>query len=111
VNISGNGKIVAVALGDGTIRWYRKKDGKEVLALFPHKDRKLWVLWTPRGYYDASPGAEDLIGWHVNRKRDEAADFFPASQFRSVYYRPDVVDRILYTLDEAEALRQASKHP
>ncbi|MGO8673131.1 MAG: caspase domain-containing protein, partial [Capsulimonadaceae bacterium] len=36
-----------------------------------------------------------------------AADFFPASRFRDTYYRPDVVGRILTTLDEAEALRQA----
>ena len=25
------------------------------------------VAWTPKGYYAASPGAEGLIGWHVNR--------------------------------------------
>jgi hypothetical protein len=109
VNIAGNGKLVVAAFGDGTIRWYRKEDGKELCALFPHKDRKRWVLWTARGYYDASPGAEDLIGWHVNRKRDEAADFFPAAQFRSVYYRPDVVAKVLDTLDEAEALRRADE--
>ena len=96
------------AFGDGTIRWYRLGDGQELLAFFPHHDRKRWVLWTPAGYYDAAPGADDLIGWHVNRGRDQAADFFPVSQFRSTYYRPDVVTRVLDTLDEAEALRQAN---
>jgi hypothetical protein len=25
------------------------------------------VAWTPGSYYAASPGGEDLIGWHVNR--------------------------------------------
>ena len=25
------------------------------------------LAWTPSGYYMASPGGEDLIGWHVNR--------------------------------------------
>jgi hypothetical protein len=79
-----------------------------LLAFFPHNDRKRWVLWTPAGYYDASPGAEDLMGWHVNRGRDHEADFFPVSQFRSTYYRPDVAPRALATLDEAEALRQAN---
>lgn len=34
-------------------------------------------------------------------------DFFPIGQFRSVYYRPDVISRVLTTGDEAEALRLA----
>lgn len=107
VNIAPSGKVAVAWLGDGTIRWYRLTDGKELLALFPHRDRKRWVLWTPAGYYDASPGSEDLIGWHVNRGPDTAADFFPASRFRSTYYRPDVISRVLTTLDETEALRLA----
>src|SRR5262249_54398455 len=85
VNTAGNGQVAGAALGDGTIRWYRLRDGQELLALFPHRDRKRWVLCTPAGYYDASPGAEELLGWHVNRGRDAAADFFPVSQFRSTY--------------------------
>ena len=105
VNVTGNGKLACAAYGDGTIRWHRMQDGRELLAFFPHEDRKRWVLWTPSGYYDASPGAEDLIGWHKNNGRDQAADFYPASRFRSVFYRPDVVARVLDSLDEAEAVR------
>ncbi len=107
VNISGNGKLAVAAFGDGTIRWYRLTDGQELLAFFPHNDRERWVLWTPSGYYDASPGAEDLIGWHVNNGPERESDFFPASQFRDLYYRPDVVARAMQTLDEAEAVRLA----
>jgi WD40 repeat protein len=109
VNISGDGRLVIAAYGDGTIRWYRMIDGKEMLAFFPHADRKRWVLWTPSGYYDAAPGAEDLIGWHVNNGKDQAADFFPVGQFRSTYYRPDVIARILQTGDEQVALQQANE--
>ena len=109
VNISKNGRVAAAALGDGTLRWYRMKDGKELLALFPHRDKKRWVLWTPSGYYDASPGAEELIGWHVNNGREEAADFFPVSRLRANYYRPDVIARTLETLDEAEAIKLANR--
>ncbi len=106
--MSGNGKIALAALGDGTLRWYRMKDGKELLALFAHKDKKRWVLWTPSGYFDASPGAEELIGWHVNNGQDQAADFFPASKFRSTYYRPDVIAKVLETLEETEGIRLAN---
>jgi WD40 repeat protein len=108
VNITGNGHIAVAAFSDGTIRWYRLYDGQELLAFFPHNDRKRWVLWTPSGYYDASPGAEDLIGWHVNRGRAQEADFFPVGQFRATFYRPDVIARVLDSLDEAEALRLAN---
>src|SRR3989440_2361528 len=109
VNISGDGRLALAAYADGTIRWYRMTDGKELLAFFPHKDRKRWILWTPSGYYDASPGAEDLIGWHVNNGRDQAADFFPVGQFRDKFYRPDVVAKILKTLDEQLALKEANE--
>lgn len=109
VNISGDGKTAVAAIGDGTIRWYRMTDGQELLALFPHKDGERWVLWTASGYYAASTGGDELIGWHVNRGRDQTPDFFPAARFRAVKYRPDVVDRVLETHDEAEALRLADK--
>ncbi len=109
VNTAGNDQVFAAAYADGTIRWRRIRDGKELLSFFPHKDRKRWVLWSPGGYYDASPGGEELIGWHVNRGKDQAADFFPASRFRSTYYRPDVIARVLETRDEKEALRLADE--
>ena len=31
----------------------------------------------PAGYYVASAGGEELIGWQVNRGDDQAPDFFP----------------------------------
>ena len=109
VNISPDGRFALATLGDGTVRWYRMKDGKEILAFVPHSDRKRWVLWTPSGFYDASPGAEEFIGWHVNHGSEEAADFFPISRFRRDYYRPDVIAKALETLDEAEAIKLANK--
>ena len=108
VNVSRDGRWIVAAYADGTIRWHRASDGVEQLAFFPHADKKRWVMWTPSGYYDASPGAEELIGWHVNRGKDQAADFFPASRFRERFYRPDVLTKILTTQNEAEALAQAN---
>jgi WD40 repeat protein len=109
VNISGDGRVAVAALADGTIRWYRMEDGEEVLALFPHSDKKRWVIWTPSGYYDASAGAEELIGWHINKGSEKESDFFPVSQFRSVYYRPDVVAKVMETLNEKSALKLADR--
>jgi WD40 repeat protein len=108
VNVSGDGRSVVAALADGTIRWYDIRDGHEKLAFFPHADRKRWVAWTPSGYYQASAGGEDLIGWHLNHGPDAAADFFPASRLRSKFNRTDVIARALSSPSEAEALRLAN---
>jgi hypothetical protein len=108
VNLARGGELVLAAFADGTIRWYRWSDGKELLALFVDRESKAWVAWTPQGYYSASPGGEELIGWHVNRGWEQPADFFPAARFRDTYARPDIVERVLDTMDEAEAVRLAN---
>jgi hypothetical protein len=109
VNLSADGSIVIAAIGDGTIRWYRTSDGAELLAFFVHVPDKRWIAWTPSGYYAASAGGEDLIGWHVNGKNwDAPVDFFPASLFRNRFYRPDIVQMVLRTKDEGRAVEQAN---
>src|SRR6516164_3225374 len=102
VNVSGDGRLAVAALANGTIRWYRYEDGWPLLALFMHRDGKHWVLWTPEGYYDASAGGEDLIGWYVNRGLDLAADYFPASRLREQYYRPDSVGTVLRSAEAGQ---------
>ena len=95
VNLACEGRLILAAYGDCTIRWHRAEDGAELLALFIHLPQgpdgpREWILFTPEGYYDASsPEAEKLIGWHLNRGPDEAADFYPVDTFASVYKKPD----------------------
>src|SRR5262249_36830203 len=40
VNLTSDGRLAVAAFGDGTIRWFRMKDGEELLALFPDADGK-----------------------------------------------------------------------
>ena len=91
VNISQNGQIALAALSDGTIRWYRVTDGKEILAYFPHGNGQDWIAWTPDGYYTSSVYGDNYVGWHLNRGKDLAPDFYRAVQFDRILYRPDVV--------------------
>jgi WD40 repeat protein len=93
VNVSADGKLIVAAYLDGTVRWHRVSDGEELLALFMHPDGQRWIAWTPQGYYDASAGADELIGWQVNHGYDQAPDFFPVSQFQQRFNRRDVIAR------------------
>jgi len=108
VNISGNDKAVVVACNDGTIQWFSMLDGKLLLTFFVLPDEKRWVLYTPTGYYDAAPGAEDFLGWHLNNGPDDAPSFFPVSRFKEEYYRPDIIDALFETYDETAAVTLAN---
>jgi WD40 repeat protein len=108
LNVSQDGRWIVVANGDGILRWLRVTDGEEELAFYAHPDRKRWVMWTPSGYYDASAGGDELIGWHINRGKDRAAEFYPISQFRERFYRPDVIAQVIGTTDEAQAVKLAN---
>jgi WD40 repeat protein len=109
VNISGDDKVVAAGIADGTIRWYSMDDGKELLCLYFSNDYKHWVLFTPAGYYDASPGAEDILGWHINNGKNNSPAFFPISRFREQFFRPDIIDLVLSTHDEQKAIALANE--
>jgi hypothetical protein len=74
------------------------RDGREILAYFPHANGRDWMAWTPDGYYTSSLYGDNYVGWHLNRGKDLAPDFYRAVQFDRILYRPDVV---------ANAFRQA----
>jgi len=108
VNYSGDGSLLVAAVGDGTIRWFNSL-GDVILTFFANVADKRWIAWTPSGYYAASPGGEDLMGWHANGKSwDDTPQFYPASRFREQFYRPDIVQLVLKTKNEAEAIAQAN---
>jgi WD40 repeat protein len=103
VNITGDGRLVVAAYGDGTIRWHRMDDGRELLALQVLSDKKNWVAWTPEGFYDATPGAFEVLRWHVNRGNDAAANTVPVSAIPKLH-RPDALSLVLQELETARAL-------
>jgi WD40 repeat protein len=98
VTLTARDTIMVAALGDGTLRWHRMSDGAELLAVFVHAKNRTWVAWTPGGYYMASEGGGDLIGWHQNRGFGQAATFSFVSERRTQYMKPDVVRRAITNL-------------
>jgi WD40 repeat protein len=103
VNITGDGRLVVAAYSDGTIRWHRMDDGRELLALFVLKDKQNWVAWTPEGFYGATPGAFGVLQWQVNHGFDAAADVVPVSAIPRLR-RPDALALVLQEMETARAL-------
>jgi hypothetical protein len=106
VNISGDGRLAVAAYGDGTIRWHRMDDGRELLALYVLDvlaDTRNWVAWTPEGFYGATPGAFGVLQWQVNQGFDAAADTVPVNAIARLR-RPDALPFVLQELETARAL-------
>jgi outer membrane protein assembly factor BamB len=103
VNITGDGRLVVAAYGDGTIRWHRMDDGREPLALFVLADKQNWVAWTPEGFYGATAGAFGVLQWQVNRGFDAAADTVPVHAIPRLR-RPDALAFVLQERETARAL-------
>lgn len=108
VHTTRDGRLIVGTLLNGTINWWRAADGQLLLSLFTSTDGR-WVLWSPQGYYDASVGAESLVGWLVPRADGQAVDYYSIARFRDRYHRPDVLDRVLELLDPVQALAAADQ--
>ena len=103
VNASRDGRLVIAASDDGTIRWHRADDGRELLALQVLANMKDWVLWTPEGFYEATDGAQDVLKWVINHGPDSAATTLPVAAIPRLH-RPDALPLVLNELGTARAL-------
>jgi hypothetical protein len=103
---SVNGPFFVSLTKSRNLDFRRIKDGQLFTSLYFDTTSMDWVLWTPSGYYDCSPGGEKLIGWSVSRGEDSLPAYYPASRFRERFYRPDVVDSALKYCSEEIALKK-----
>lgn len=69
---------------------------KPLLSYFATTDDE-WIVWTPQGYYDSSPGAARMIGWLQNQGKARDAKFIPAVELQKNFYRPELIDQALAT--------------
>ena len=103
LNSSADGRLLVGAMADGTLRWWRASDGRLLLTLLAQADGR-WVIWTPSGYFDASAGADRVVGWALPRGQQQAMSFFSLGRFRDRFNRPDLIDALFEHLDEAAAV-------
>ncbi|MGN7612861.1 hypothetical protein ACQZV8_12335 [Magnetococcales bacterium HHB-1] len=58
--------------------------------------KRTMIQRTPKGFFDASPGAKSKIGYHINQGENMAADFVSVEQLKKFFYRPDLVQAKFY---------------
>jgi len=105
VSVSQDGRLLASASYDQTIKLWNIASGELLVTLFVAIDNE-WVCWTPAGYYAASAGGEKYIGWHLNQGLDKAARYYPVSSFKQQYYKPELVKRPIALGNFAQALAE-----
>ena len=80
------------------------KDGRELLAFYPHSDRKRWVLWTPSGYYDASEGGDELHRLARQQRARQGGQLLSRLAFFERFYRPEVMARVIKSVEADTAV-------
>lgn len=112
VSVSRDGRILASASGDQTIKLWNIATGQLLATLFVTTDNE-WICWTPKGFYAASAGGEKYIGWHVNQGMDKAAEYYPVYSFRRQFHKPELVMRTIELFSFEKALAEyntAARH-
>ncbi|CAA6819509.1 MAG: High-affnity carbon uptake protein Hat/HatR [uncultured Sulfurovum sp.] len=97
-SIALDGDRLVSGSSDQTIKiWDLSKLQKTMrpqLSLFVSKTND-WVAWTKEGFYNASKGAEEYIGYHINQGANKEAKFLDVSRFRKQFYRPDLISKAI----------------
>jgi len=105
VSVSADGRILASASNDQTIKLWNINTGEYLATLFVATDNE-WICWTPQGYYAASAGGEKYVGWHLNQGMNKAAKYYPVSVFRKRFHRPELVKRTIAVGSFEQALNE-----
>jgi len=90
VSVSEDGNRLVSASNDQTIKLWNIETGENLATLFVTRNNE-WICYTPQGYYQASAGGEQYIGWQINRGKEQTAEFYPVKAFSKQFFKPELV--------------------
>jgi WD40 repeat protein len=102
---SPDGRFLVASTGTHRMCVYTTNGVKSPLISVA-KVRGEWVAWSAEGYYTASPGGENMIGWAISNGPDKLATFYTAKQFAKHFRRPDLLRRAIELGSLEQALKQ-----
>lgn len=82
--IDFRGDMMVTAGDDGMVKFWNVKSGSEIATIVPI-DSSDYIIVTHDGYYTASKGAVDKVGFRIGERT------FPFDQFDLRFNRPDIV--------------------
>ena len=99
IMFSPDGKTIISGSSDGTTRLWDSSTGKEIAQFISFIDGE-WIVITPDGYYDASPGG----GRYLNVR--EGNNVYGIDQFRAKFYKPLIVEARLQGRPDPEQVTE-----
>ena len=84
-------RILVTACWSGVLLFWRVSDGQLLARAYSLDQGANWFVSTPDGRYDGSPGAFDLVRWHVGDR------ILPLAAIHSDHHVPGLLGRILGT--------------
>ena len=90
--ISPNGRHLATISKENRIRLWNLETGKETGSLIA-LGKEDWVVTTPEGLFDASPGAMQMMNYVVNYAGDW--EFIGLEQLKARYYEPGLLSKLM----------------
>jgi WD40 repeat protein len=74
---------------EDAVHVFNPQTGRELASLISAYDGRDWLITTPDGYCDGTPGGRSLIRWRVGEAE------YPSERFEKQLHRPDMVAKIL----------------
>jgi len=93
VAFSDDGKTILSGSFDGTMKLWRADQDKPLATLIA-LDQDDWVVVTPEGLFDSSPGAEKFLHYVLNTP-ERGYEIIPFERLKSRYSDPNLLHKLL----------------
>jgi WD40 repeat protein len=104
-SFSPDGRRIVTTSADGTARLWDAATGEELCRLVSPHQGKDWLVVTPEGLFDGSPGGREKVSYRVGK----GLTVVPVDRFFQDFYRPGLLASLLRgerPMPEADFARQ-----